>query len=105
MPGPFTLILKKKSIIPNNVSANLDTVGIRMPDNIIAHDLIKLSKCPIAAPSANLSGKPSGTRVCDIFNEFNNKVSYIIDGGETKVGVESTVVKVIDDIVKEIENA
>ena len=98
MPGPFTLILKKKSIIPNNVSANLDTVGIRMPDNIIAHDLIKLSKCPIAAPSANLSGKPSGTRVCDIFNEFNNKVSYIIDGGETKVGVESTVVKVIDDI-------
>lgn len=98
MPGPFTLILKKKPIIPNTVSANLNTVGIRMPENKIAHDLIKLSHTVIAAPSANKSGKPSGTNINDIFDEFNNKVDYIIDSGETKIGLESTVVKVIDGI-------
>jgi len=98
MPGPFTIILKKKHIIPNNVSANLDTVGIRMPNNKIAHDLIKEANTPIAAPSANISTRPSGTNIEDIKDEFNNKVEYIIDGGETLVGIESTVVKVIDDI-------
>ena len=98
MPGPFTLILKKKDIIPNNVSANLDTVGIRMPDNKIAHDIIKEANVPIAAPSANLSGKPSGTRIEDITHEFDGKVEYIVDGGSTKVGLESTVVKVINNI-------
>ncbi len=98
MPGPFTLILKKKDIIPSNVSANLDTVGIRMPANKIAHDLIEKAKLPIAAPSANISSRPSGTKVEDIKEEFQNKVDIIIDGGETSVGLESTVVKVIDDI-------
>ena len=98
MPGPFTLILKKKEIIPNNVSANLDTVGIRMPQNRIAHDLIKEARVPIAAPSANISSRPSGTKISDIKDEFNNKVEIIIDGGETSVGLESTVVKVIDGI-------
>lgn len=98
MPGPFTLILKKKDIIPNNVSANLDTVGIRMPQNKIAHDLIKEAGVPIAAPSANISSRPSGTKIDDIKDEFSNKVDIIIDGGETKVGIESTVVKVIDNI-------
>ncbi len=98
MPGPFTLILKKKDIIPSNVSANLDTVGIRMPANKIAHELIKKSNLPIAAPSANISSRPSGTRVEDIKEEFQNKVDIIIDGGKTSVGLESTVVKVIDDI-------
>ncbi|MEG0021445.1 MAG: L-threonylcarbamoyladenylate synthase [Bacilli bacterium] len=98
MPGPFTIILPKKDIIPNNVSANLKTVGIRMPDNKIAHELIKLAGCPVAAPSANKSGKPSGTRIEDIISEFDGSVSYIIDGGETKVGLESTVVKVIDGV-------
>lgn len=98
MPGPFTLILKKKNIIPNNVSANLDTVGIRMPSNKIAHELIKAAKVPIAAPSANISSKPSGTKVEDIIDEFADKVDSIIDGGESLVGLESTVVKVIDNI-------
>jgi L-threonylcarbamoyladenylate synthase len=96
MPGPFTLILKKKNVIPETVSANLPTIGVRMPSNKIAHDLIKISGCPIAAPSANKSGKPSGTNVEDIFDEFNNKVEYMIDGGETDIGLESTVVKIID---------
>lgn len=98
MPGPFTIVLKKKKIIPNSVSANLDTVGIRMPENKIAHDLIKLAGVPVAAPSANISGRPSGTNINDIKDEFNNKVDYIIDGGDTIIGIESTVVKVIDNI-------
>ena len=98
MPGPFTLILPKKDIIPNNVSANLDTVGVRMPDNKIAHDLIKYANVPIAAPSANISSRPSGTNIEDIKDEFNGKVAAMIDGGDTKIGIESTVVKVINNI-------
>lgn len=96
-PGPLTIILDKKDIVPSVVSANLDTVGIRMPSNKIAHDLIELSNTPIAAPSANISGKPSGTNIDDIFDELNNRVDYIINGGETDIGVESTVIKVIDN--------
>jgi len=98
MPGPFTIILKKKDIIPSNVSANLDTVGIRMPSNKIAHDLIEQAGVPIAAPSANLSSCHSGTKIEDIKDEFNDKVDIIIDGGETIVGLESTVLKVIDGV-------
>lgn len=98
MPGPFTLILEKKDLIPNNVTCNMNTVGIRVPDNNIAHELLSILNYPIAAPSANISTKPSGTRVIDIFNEFNGKVDYLIDGGESIIGLESTVVKVIDNI-------
>ncbi len=98
MPGPFTLVLKKKDIVPMIVTANLNTVGIRMPDNKIAHDLIELAGVPIAAPSANISSKPSGTKIDDIKDEFMDKVDIIIDGGETKIGIESTVCKVIDGI-------
>ena len=98
-PGPLTIILHKKSIVPNIVSACLDTVGIRMPSNKIAQELIKLSGVPIAAPSANISGKPSGTNISDIKDEFENKVDYFIDGGDTEVGLESTVVIVIDDTI------
>ncbi len=98
MPGPFTLILKKKDKIPSNVSAGLDTVGIRMPDHEIARKIIEYSNTPIAAPSANISSKPSGTKIEDIKEEFDGKVSYIVDGGETKIGIESTVCKVIDGI-------
>ena len=98
MPGPFTLILKKKSIIPDNVTCGLDTVGIRFPNNNIARMLIEESGVPIAAPSANISSRPSGTNIEDIKDEFMNKVDYIIDGGESLIGVESTVCKVIDGI-------
>lgn len=98
MPGPFTIILKKKEIIPNNVSAGLDTVGIRIPSNKIANTILSTSNIPVAAPSANVSGKPSGTNINDIINEFDNKVDYIIDGGNTDIGLESTVVKVIDGV-------
>lgn len=98
-PGPLTLILNKKNIVPDVVSANLSTVGVRMPNNPIALKLISLSECPIAAPSANISGKPSGTNIEDIREEFQGKVDYIVDNGDTEVGLESTVVMVIDDTV------
>lgn len=98
MPGPFTLILKKKDIIPSNVTANMDTVGIRIPIDEVAHNLLNSLEYPLAAPSANLSTRPSGTNVSDIYDEFNEKVSCIIDGGESTIGLESTVVKVIDNV-------
>lgn len=96
MPGPFTIILKKKDIIPQTVSAGLDTVGVRMPSNNIAKRLIKEAGVPIAAPSANISGRPSGTILEDIKEEFDRKVDAMIDGGTVDIGLESTVVKVID---------
>lgn len=98
MPGPFTLILKKSDIIPNEVSANLDTVGIRMPSNKIANTIISRAAVPVAAPSANVSGRPSGTNISDIKKELLDKVSIMIDGGDSDIGLESTVVKVVDDI-------
>lgn len=98
MPGPFTLILPKKDIIPDIVSGGLDTVAIRMPSNVIARGVISFSGVPIAAPSANVSGRPSGTSIEDIRKELEGRVSAIIDGGETEIGLESTVVRVIHEI-------
>jgi len=100
--GPLTIILKRKSkkIIPDIVTANLDTVAVRMPSNEIAKLLIEKSGVPIIAPSANKSGKPSGTQIEDIIDELDGKVSYILDGGITDIGVESTVVKVKEDTIE-----
>ena len=98
MPGPFTLILEKKDIIPSNVTCNLSTVGIRIPIDEIAHNLLDKLDYPIAAPSANVSTRPSGTNIYDIIPEFESKVAYIIDGGDSRIGLESTVCKVIDGI-------
>ena len=98
-PGPLTIVLEKKPIIPSVITGGLDTVAIRMPSNEIARKLIKYSGCPIAAPSANVSGKPSGTLVEDIIEELDGKVDYIIDSGKVDIGVESTVVRVVDNVV------
>lgn len=98
MPGPFTIILKRKPIVPDIVTAGLDTVAVRIPENVIARGIITFSGVPIAAPSANISGKPSGTNIADIRRELEGKVSVIVDGGETEIGLESTVVKVIDEV-------
>lgn len=98
MPGPFTLILKKNDIIPLKVTAGLDTVAVRMPDNHIANEIIASFGKPIAAPSANQSGKPSGTRISDIEYELGDKVFALVDGGNTEIGLESTVVRVVDDV-------
>lgn len=97
-PGPFTIILERTEIVPNIVTAGLNTVGVRMPSGEIARKLIEYANVPIAAPSANISGKPSGTNVQDIYEELKEKVDFIIDGGETEVGLESTVVRVIDNV-------
>lgn len=99
-PGPLTIILKKKDVVPSIVSGGLDTVGIRMPSNKIANSLIKYANVPIAAPSANISGRPSGTTLDDIKDEFADKVSCMIDGGNTLIGVESTVIRVIDNKIR-----
>ena len=96
MPGPLTIILKKKDIIPNILTANGDTVGIRMPENKVALKLIEYAGVPIATPSANISGKPSGTTLDMINNDFGEKVNYFIDGGKSKIGVASTIIQVID---------
>ena len=98
-PGPLTIVFNKKPIVPNIITAGLDTVAIRMPSNKIAHELIEMSGCPIAAPSANISGKPSGTVVEDIIDELDGKVEYIIDGGKVDIGLESTVIRVVDNVV------
>lgn len=89
-PGPLTLVLKKNKVIPDEVTAGLDTVAIRMPKNEIAISLIEQSG-PIAAPSANLSGKPSGTSINHVIQDFNGKIDCIIDGGDADIGLESTV--------------
>lgn len=95
-PGPFTIILKKKDIVPNIVTANLDTVGIRLPANEIALRLIKYAEIPIATTSSNISGKPSVTNLGDVMSEFEGKVDCFIDGGPSEIGVASTIVQVID---------
>lgn len=97
-PGPLTIILKKKDIIPNIVTANSDTVGIRMPANEIALNLINYAGVPIATPSANISGKPSGINLKSIIEDFTGKVDYFIDGGQSKIGYASTIVQVINDV-------
>ena len=97
-PGPLTIILKKKNIVPNIVTANQDTVGIRMPANEIALKLIGYVGSPIATPSANISGKPSGTNLKDIMEDFDGKVDCFIDDGPSKIGLASTIVQVVDGV-------
>ncbi len=90
-PGPLTLILQKSPDVPDDVTGGLDTVAVRMPQNKIALALIKALGHPIAAPSANLSGRPSGTTAGHVLQDFAGKIDMILDGGPVAVGVESTV--------------
>ena len=91
-PGPMTIILPKTDLIPDETSAGLNSVGIRMPSNLIAKKIIAEAKCPIAAPSANLSGKPSPTDMDRCVEDLKGKVNYIIGESQSDVGVESTVI-------------
>ena len=93
-PGPFTIILPKNDRIPMVTSGGLDTVGIRVPAHPVMHRLIQLSGRPIAAPSANTSGYPSPTSAEHVINDMNGKISAVIDGGQSRFGVESTVVSI-----------
>ena len=96
MPGPFTLILPKRDIVPYEATAGLDTVAVRCPENLAARTLISLAGVPVAAPSANLSGKPSPTSAEHVIEDLWNKVDYIINGGQCEIGLESAVV-IIED--------
>ncbi|MGE5615257.1 MAG: L-threonylcarbamoyladenylate synthase [Bacillota bacterium] len=96
-PGPLTLIMPKSDKVPSKITAGLDTVAVRMPSNAIALELIKKSGVPVAAPSANSSGKPSPTMADHVIRDLSGKVDIIIDGGSTNVGVESTVLDITVD--------
>ncbi len=91
-PGPISIIMKKSKLIPSEVSAGLDTVAIRMPDNEIALAIIKEAGVPVAAPSANTSGKPSPTLAAHVVGDMDGKIEAVADGGECAVGIESTVI-------------
>ncbi|QHE63926.1 threonylcarbamoyl-AMP synthase [Rossellomorea vietnamensis] len=92
-PGPLTIIFKnKENVFSERVTAGLDTVGIRMPDHAVALSIIEATGLPIAAPSANRSGKPSPTTVQHVIDDLDGRIAGVVDGGETGVGVESTVV-------------
>ncbi|MCF8242755.1 MAG: threonylcarbamoyl-AMP synthase [Melioribacteraceae bacterium] len=97
-PGPLTLVLEKKDIVPGIVSSGLDTVAVRMPDNDIALELIGNAGVPVAAPSANTFGMLSPTSPEHVEKQLGNKVDMILDGGSTKVGVESTIIQVINHV-------
>lgn len=97
MPGPLTVIMNKKDIIPLSVTGGLSTVAVRCPSHPLARDIIRACSRPIAAPSANLSGKPSPTCAKYCIEDLDGKVDIIIDGGDSKIGLESTIVKPNDD--------
>jgi L-threonylcarbamoyladenylate synthase len=97
MPGPITIILKKKPGVFDYISSGKDTIGIRIPDNEIILEILKQSKLPIVAPSANISGKPSGIILSEILKDFDGKVDICIDGGKAKLSEPSTIVEVIDN--------
>ncbi|MBR4816863.1 MAG: threonylcarbamoyl-AMP synthase [Lachnospiraceae bacterium] len=91
-PGPLTMILNKSDRIPKETTGGLDTVAIRMPSHPIANRLIKEAGIPIAAPSANASGRPSTTKAEHVIEDLNGKIDMIIDGGSSDIGLESTIV-------------
>lgn len=97
-PGPLTLIFNKSSMVPKIITGGLDTVAIRMPEHPIAKLLIELAEVPVAAPSANLSGKPSPTKEKHVKDDLMGRVDAIICGGDTAVGVESTVLDITSNV-------
>ena len=93
-PGPLTLVFKKKEIVPPQTTGGLDTVAVRMPCHAVARELIKRSGIYIAAPSANLSGRPSPTQAKHVIEDLDGRIDIIIDGGSPDIGIESTIVDV-----------
>lgn len=97
-PGPITFILKKKDIVPDITSGGLSTVGVRLPSSKVARDFITAAKRPIAAPSANISGKPSPTRWQDVIEDMDGRIDAILKGNDCEVGIESTVLDLTGEI-------
>lgn len=96
-PGPITLILRRREIVPLRITGGLDTVGTGMPDHDIARALIKAAGVPVAAPSANLSGRPSPTTAEAVAADMDGRIPLILDGGGCEFGVESTIVDCTGD--------
>ena len=97
-PGPLTMVLKKSDIVPYRTTGGLESVAVRMPSNKIARELIKASGVPIAAPSANSSGRPSPTKASHVIFDLDGKIDMVIDGGAVDIGLESTIVDVTGDV-------
>ena len=96
-PGPLTMVLPARDIVPKRTTGGLSTVAVRCPDNDVTRAIIRLSGVPIAAPSANLSGKPSTTTAAHVLHDHDGKIDAIVDGGPCRVGVESTIVDLTDE--------
>lgn len=100
MPGPITIILEKRPEVFNYITSGKNTIGIRIPDNKIILKILEALKLPIVAPSANISGHPSGIELNEILPDFENKVDICIDGGKSELSESSTIVQVVDNEIK-----
>lgn len=96
-PGPLTMVLPARQIVPRRTTGGLNTVALRCPDNAVTREIIRLSGVPIAAPSANISGKPSTTTAQHVLHDHDGKIAAVVDGGPCRVGVESTIVDLTED--------
>ena len=96
-PGPMTLVVKRKAIIPDLVTAGLETVAIRIPNQPVTLELLKIFKSGIVGPSANISGRPSPTTAAHVLKDLDGKIDIILDSGPTTIGMESTVIDVTVD--------
>lgn len=99
-PGPLTIVLPKKEQVPSIASGGLDTLAVRMPSHPVALELIKLAGVPLVAPSANLSGKPSSTRVSHVLDDFEGEIAAIVLGEASRFGIESTVIRIVSNGVE-----
>ena len=98
-PGPLTITLPKSDLVPDRATGGLPRVALRCPDHELCRVLLERAGVPIAAPSANISGRPSPTTAQDVYHDMKDRISYILDAGSCTIGVESTVVEVHDDKV------
>lgn len=97
-PGPLTLVFQKSRVVPYGTTGGLETVAVRMPSDPVANRLIALAGVPVAAPSANTSGRPSPTTADHVYQDMNGKIEMIVDGGPVGIGLESTIVDVTGDV-------
>lgn len=97
-PGPLTMIFHKNDRVPKSTTGGLDTVAVRMPDHPVALELIRAGGGYVAAPSANVSGRPSPTRASHVADDLNGRIDVIIDGGDVGIGIESTIVDLTDEL-------
>ena len=96
-PGPLTMVLPARDVVPRRTTGGLNTVAVRCPDNAVTREIIRLSGVPIAAPSANISGKPSTTTAQHVLHDHDGKIAAVVDGGPCRVGVESTIVDLTEE--------